>query len=104
MTQPASLEGFIKPPPMGVVVDSPDLDAGWLFETDKWQATYILAKKPVPEVARQLNEVLRLVASLGGFLGRKCGGENGLKTFWLGVQRVMDFAAGAGFAKDAHPL
>jgi hypothetical protein len=82
----------------------PDLEAGLLFEADEWQAAYILAEKPVPKTAPTLNEVLRTVAGLGGFLGRKSDGEPGVKTIWLGLQRVMDFAAGIRYARDAHPL
>jgi hypothetical protein len=48
--------------------------------------------------------VLRLIARLGGFLGRKRDGEPGVKTIWLGLQRVMDFAAGIKFAREAHGL
>jgi hypothetical protein len=82
----------------------PDLDAALLLETEEWQAAYILAKKPLPKQPPRLNEVLRLIARLGGFLGRKCDGEPGLKTIWLGLQRVMDFAAGIKFAREAHEL
>jgi hypothetical protein len=80
----------------------PDLDAALLLEPDEWQAAYILAKKPLPKKAPRLNEVLRLIARLGGFLGRKGDGEPGVKTIWLGLQRVMDFAAGIKFARAAH--
>jgi hypothetical protein len=38
--------------------------------------------------------VIRIVASFGGFLGRKGDGEPGTKALWTGLQRVMDFAAG----------
>jgi hypothetical protein len=38
--------------------------------------------------------VSHVVAGLDGFLGRKGDGEPGVKTIWLGLQRVMDFAAG----------
>ncbi len=31
-----------------------------------------------------------MVASLGGFLGRKCDGEPGNKALWLGIQRLDD--------------
>jgi hypothetical protein len=82
----------------------PDLDAALLLETEEWQAAYILAKKPLPKQAPRLNEVLRLIARLGGFLGRKGDGEPGVKTIWLGLQRVMDFAAGIKFAREAHEL
>lgn len=35
----------------------------------------------------------------GGFLARKGDGEPGVKTLWLGIQRVMDFAAGVKFMR-----
>ncbi|WP_269766425.1 IS4 family transposase, partial [Burkholderia ubonensis] len=34
------------------------------------------------------NEVLRLIARLGGFLGRKGDGEPGAKAIWLGLKEV----------------
>lgn len=82
----------------------PDLDAALLLEPEEWQAAYILAKKPLPTAPPRLNAVLRLIAQLGGFLGRKGDGEPGVKTIWLGLQRVMDFAAGIKFAREAHGL
>ena len=36
--------------------------------------------------------MIRLIASLGGFLGRKSDGEPGAKTIWIGLQRTMDAA------------
>ena len=78
----------------------PDLDAALLFEKDEWQAAYILNKKKAPKSPPKLNEVIRLIAMLGGFLGRKGDGEPGVKTIWLGLQRVVDFAAGLKFARE----
>lgn len=72
----------------------PDLPAELLFEKEEWQAAYILNKKRPPDVAPSLNAVVRMVAMLGGFLGRKGDGEPGTKTLWLGLQRVTDFVAG----------
>jgi len=82
----------------------PDLDAALLFERDEWQAAYILNRKKVPKTPPRLNEVVRLVAMLGGFLARKGDGEPGVRTIWLGLQRVVDFAAGIRFAREAHAL
>ena len=82
----------------------PDLDAALLFERDEWQAAYILNRKKVPKTPPRLNDVVRLVAMLGGFLARKGDGEPGVKTLWLGLQRVVDFAAGIRFAREAHAL
>ena len=53
-----------------------------------------MARKPIPETPPPLNTVIRLIASFGGFLGRKGDGEPGVKTIWIGLQRVYDFAAG----------
>jgi hypothetical protein len=58
----------------------PDLDAALLFERDEWQAAYILNRKKVPKTPPRLNEVVRLVAMLGGFLARKGDGEPGVKS------------------------
>jgi hypothetical protein len=77
----------------------PDLDAALLFSPEEWQAAYILAKKRPPTQAPTLNTVIRLIAALGGFLGRKCDGEPGMQTLWLGLQRVRDFADGLRFAQ-----
>jgi hypothetical protein len=82
----------------------PDLDASLLLEPEEWQAAYILARKRVPRMPPRLNEVIRLIAKLGGFLGRKSDGEPGVKTIWRGLQRVMDFAAGIKYANEAHGL
>jgi hypothetical protein len=78
----------------------PDLPADLLFEPEEWQAAYLLNRRKVPKTPPGLNAVLRLVAQLGGFLGRKGDGEPGVKTIWLGLQRVMDFAAGLRFARE----
>jgi hypothetical protein len=79
----------------------PDLDAALLFERDEWQAAYILNRKKVPKNPPKLNQVVRLVAMLGGFLARKGDGEPGVKTICPGLQRVVDFAAGIRFARDS---
>lgn len=78
----------------------PELDAQLMFEPDEWQAAYILNRQKLPDKPPTLNEVLRLVARLGGFLARKGDGEPGVKTIWLGMQRILDFAAGIKFSRE----
>jgi hypothetical protein len=80
----------------------PDLDATLLFDPEEWRAAYILARKVPPKQAPTLNTVIRLIACLGGFLGRKSDGEPGMKTIWLGLQRVRDFAEGLRFANEVQ--
>jgi hypothetical protein len=70
----------------------PELDAALFFEADEIRGAYLLAKKTRPTTPIMLNQIIRLVASLGGFLGRKGDGEPGAKTIWIGMQRTMDAA------------
>lgn len=71
----------------------PELDASLFFDADEIRGAYLLAKKPRPPKPPTLNQMIRLIASLGGFLGRKSDGEPGAKTLWIGMQRTMDAAA-----------
>lgn len=72
----------------------PDLEASVLFSAAEWKGAYILAKKAIPKTAPSIREVVRQIAMLGGFLGRKGDGEPGVKTLWLGMQRLRDFVEG----------
>ena len=80
----------------------PGLDAALLLEPAEWQGAYILTKKPLPKQPSCLNAVPRLIGQRGGFPGRTGDGESGVRTISLGLQRVMDFAAGIKFAREAH--
>ena len=65
----------------------PDLDAHLFFDPDELRAAHLLTKTRMP-VQPKLNEVLRLVARLGGFLARKGDGEPGAETIWKGLTKV----------------
>lgn len=65
----------------------PDLDAELFFDPDEIEAAYLLRDK-VPPIKPKLNEVVRQIACLGGFLARKGDGEPGVKTIWLGLKDV----------------
>lgn len=65
----------------------PDPDAQLFFDADEIQAAYLLRDKQPPEKPR-LNEVLRQIAQIGGFLARKSDGEPCVKTIWLGLKDV----------------
>ena len=47
---------------------------------------------PPPETPPLLGEFTLMIASLGGYLNRKCDGPPGPKTMWVGLQRMVDFA------------
>lgn len=70
----------------------PHLPCTLFCEEDEWKAlTSFILRRPIvdgtPPTAR---EYVRMLASLGGFLGRKCDGEPGTKSIWLGQQRLDD--------------
>ncbi|MGQ7846344.1 IS4 family transposase [Granulosicoccus sp. 3-233] len=77
----------------------PDVDASLLFEQDEIVAAHILNKKSQPEKPPTLNQVVRLVAMAGGFLGRKSDGEPGAKTIWQGMERVLSFTEGMRYIR-----
>lgn len=49
-------------------------------------------KKKPPAKTPTVREVVRLTAQLGGFLARKGDGEPGVKSLWLGIVRLRDYA------------
>jgi hypothetical protein len=49
---------------------------------------HLLGKKKLPAKTPSVNEVVRLIAHLGGFLTRKGDGEPGAKTIWRGLDKV----------------
>ena len=87
---------------MRLVRTCPDLDAELLFDREGWQTAYILTKRPIPDVTPRLNEVIRLIAIVGGFLGRKGNGEPGVKVVCQGLQQVMNGSQVLRWARQ-HP-
>jgi hypothetical protein len=58
--------------------------------------TAFITKNPIPPAQPpSLRDAIRMVASLGGFLGRKADGEPGTQSLWLGLQRLDDITATA---------
>lgn len=45
----------------------------------------------IPKSAPSIRKVVRQIAMLGGFLGRKSDDEPGVETLWLGMQHLWDF-------------
>lgn len=74
--------------------ETPDVPCTVYFEELEWQALVgFIRKDPIPPPKPPgLREAIRMVASLGGFLGRKGDGEPGTQTLWLGLQRLDDIS------------
>ena len=79
----------------------PRMGCDAIFTEAEWKSVYVIAKqKPAPKSPPTLAEIIPLIASLGGYLGRKHDGPAGPKTMWIGLQRIRDFAlAWTAFAK-----
>lgn len=75
--------------------ETPDVPCTVYFEEAEWKAltTYITRSAELPKQTPTLREAVRMMASLGGFLGRKCDGEPGTQSLWLGLQRLDDMTA-----------
>jgi hypothetical protein len=72
----------------------PDVPCTVFFDDTEWKALVVYkTQQPIPpDNPPTLREAIRLLASLGGFLGRKSDGEPGTKSLWLGFQRLDDLA------------
>jgi hypothetical protein len=71
----------------------PDMNCEHVFEPSEWKAVYlVVTRKDPPKTPPRLNEMIRLIASLGGYVNR-AKTEPGTQTLWIGLQRMHDFAS-----------
>jgi hypothetical protein len=72
--------------------ETPNVPCTVFFEECEWKALVAFkTRNPIPpKKPPSLREAMRMVATLGGFLGRKSDGEPGTQTVWLGLQRLDD--------------
>jgi hypothetical protein len=73
--------------------ECPDTSCAEVFEEAEWKAVYaVVHGKPLPDNPPTLEEIIAMIARLGGHLGRSNDGPPGPKAMWIGMQRMMDFA------------
>jgi hypothetical protein len=72
--------------------ETPDIPCSVFFEEAEWKALHCHHhRSPIPpESPPPLGEAMRMVAKLGGFLGRKGDGHPGATTLWRGLERLAD--------------
>ena len=72
----------------------PDLPCTAVFDDDQWKAIHVFKtqKRPPPQPP-SLRQMIILVASLGGFIGRKTDRQPGTQSLWIGLQRMDDITA-----------
>ena len=72
--------------------DCPEMPCDAVFADQEWKAVYLVTqRKPPPAEPPSLDTMVRMIATLGGFLNRKHDGLPGPQTLWIGLQRVPDF-------------
>lgn len=76
--------------------ETPDVPCTAFFEEDEWKVLHaVVHNEPPPETIPSLRTTVRMVAKLGGFLGRKRDGEPGMITLWRGLIRLNAMVSGA---------
>jgi len=73
----------------------PDLPCSVVFDENEWRGGLAVALKcGAPDELEEptLGEMIKIVATFGGYLGRKHDGPPGAQTMWIGLTRVRDFA------------
>jgi hypothetical protein len=89
--------------------ECPELDCEVIFEPSEWKSVYTILDIEFPaEGCPKLNELVRAIARLGGFIDRPKN-DPGTQTLWVGLQRSYDLsnawnAFGPGSKKLAHQL
>lgn len=72
--------------------ECPDIDCEVIFEPSEWKSVYVTLGIELPKSGcPTLNEVVRAIARLGGFMDRPKN-EPGTQTLWVGLQRCYDLS------------
>ena len=72
----------------------PEASCELVLTRAQWHVLYVLIhhSNDIPEQPPSLAQAVMWIGRLGGHLGRKSDGPPGLKTTWLGYQRICDAA------------
>jgi hypothetical protein len=72
--------------------ECPEIDCEVIFEPSEWKSVYAILGEELPEVGcPSLNELVRAIARLGGFIDRPKN-HPGTQTLWVGLQRSYDLS------------
>jgi hypothetical protein len=72
---------------------TPEVPCTVVFQPEQWKALIVFTTgKPPPAQPPSLQQMILLIAQLGGFLGRKSDGQPGAQILWRGLQRLDDIA------------
>jgi len=79
----------------------PDCSCLVALTDQEWRVLYLAWQHlhhrddPLPSQPPSLSQAVRLIAQLGGFMGRHADGDPGVKTLWRGLTRLHDIVLGA---------
>jgi hypothetical protein len=72
--------------------ECPDLSCEVVFEPSEWKPVYMAVRRTdPPKTPPSINEIVRMIASLGGYVVRKST-HPGTQTLWIGLQRLHDLS------------
>ena len=75
--------------------DCPDLPCDAVLDEAEWKAVYVaVLRTRLPETPPPLGEMVRLIARLGGHLGRTSDPPPGAQAMWIGLQQARTLALG----------
>ncbi len=80
----------------------PDQPCSAVLTTAEWQLLHqtYCPGQPRPDQPPTLQQAVRWIAQLGGFLARTADGAPGVKTLWRGLRRLTDLLAGWQLAQS----
>ncbi|WP_445356292.1 IS4 family transposase [Microbulbifer sp. EKSA008] len=74
----------------------PDTSCTKFYSEKEWRMIWIMqAKTSPPNEAPSMRDITRMLAGLGGFLGRNGDGEPGVKTVWRGYTKLLHYMEAA---------
>jgi len=83
--------------------ETPQVSCDGVLEADEWQALHATVHNTSPPpTPPSLREAVRMIATLGGFLGRPRASEPGPITVWRGLQRLDNIVLGYRLALRLH--
>ena len=72
--------------------ECPEMSCEAVFEPSEWKPVYMtIQRKQPPRTPPTLNEMVKIIASLGGYVIRK-NGQPGTQTLWIGIRRLHDLS------------
>lgn len=71
----------------------PELPCDLVFDESEWKSVVVALKgRAALQHKPSVGEMVRMIAQLGGHLGRKNDSPPGMKSMWIGMTRLADFA------------